>query len=151
MKTHQPSRICPHRFCGPLHVSAGIGGLAFVAAAAVDRPMLLLVMLVGALASAAIYRLVHRQTMTDSVREAADGHVRYEVRPAWARAAAAVDAVLAAAIVGSFVYSCLSWQSDAGDDAVSRTSLALALLAGVAVTVVDEMLHRKAIRIAGTP
>lgn len=145
MTDHRPSRFCPHRFCRPLHGITAIAGLAFICAAASDEPVLLLIMIVSGLFAVAIYRIVHKQTMTESVHEEVDGQVRYEARPAWARAAAASDAVLAAATVTIFVLSCVTWQSDASDAATSRIGVGVALAVGVAVTVGIELLHRKAV------
>lgn len=148
MTKHEPTRACPHRLCRPLHGIAAIGGLAFIAAAAADEPYLLLILVVGALFSAAIYRIVHKQTMADSVREAVDGHVHFEVRARWANAAATVDGILAVVIVTCFIIACITWQGgDSGP--VSRTAIVVALIVGAAFTAFNETLHRKAVRIVG--
>lgn len=147
MTDHRPTRFCPHRFCRPLHGVTAIAGVAFICAAAADEPVVLLIMVVSILFAVAVYRLVHKQTLTESIDEELGGRVQYEARPAWARAAAASDAVLAAAMVVIFVISCVTWRSDAPDAATSQVGVGVALFAGVAVTAVVELLHRKAILI----
>ncbi|MFE2486034.1 hypothetical protein ACFXGR_22590 [Streptomyces mirabilis] len=152
MTDHQPTRACPHRLCGLLHGITAIAGLGlFIGAAATDPTVILLLLAVGLLIAAAVYRLLHKQTMTESVHEAIEGRVRYEVRSGWATAAVTIDAILAAGTVAFFVVSCLTWQDGASDSPVSRSALAVALLGGVAVTVTDQLLHRKAIRIVEAP
>jgi hypothetical protein len=152
MTSHQPTRACPHRLCQPLHGVTAIAALAFlIGAAASDPAVILLLMLFGFLAAVAIYRLLHKQTMTESVHEAIEGRVRYEVRPGWATAAATIDALLAVATVAFFVVSCLTWTGEAASDAISRSGLAVALLGSLAVTVIDQVLHRKAIRVVEAP
>lgn len=147
MTAHEPSRICPHRLCRPLHGISAIGGLAFVAAAAVDKPYLLLIFAIATLISAAVYRMAHKQTVTDSVQEAVDGQARFEVQRGWANAAATADAILAAGIITCFVIACLTWQGIGDSEPASRTAIIVALLAGAAVTIISEMLHRKALRV----
>lgn len=146
MSDHEPTRMCPHRLCRPLHGISAIGGLAFIAAAAIDKPYLLLIFAVSALLAAAVYRIVHKQTMGDTVREAVDGHVRFEVQRRWANAAATADGILATGIVTCFAIACLTWQGGDSDPA-SRTTIIAALLAGAALTAVSETLHRKAIKV----
>jgi uncharacterized membrane protein len=148
MTDHQPTRACPHRLCSLLHGTTAIAGLAlFAGAAATDPTVILLLLAFGLLIAVAVYRLLHKQTMTESVHEALEGRVRYEARPGWATAAATVDALLAAMTVTFFIISCLTWEDGAADSPISRSGLAVALLCGVAVTVIDQSLHRKAIRI----
>lgn len=146
MSAHEPTRMCPHPLCRPLHGISAIGGLAFIAAAAIDKPYLLLIFAVSALLAAAVYRIVHKQTMGDTVREAVDGKVHFEVQRRWANAAATADGILATGIVTCFAIACLTWQG--GDSApASRTTIIAALLAGAALTAVSETLHRKAIKV----
>jgi hypothetical protein len=148
MTDHEPTRACPHRFCGTLHGINAIAALSFFAAIASSNPtVILLLLVISTLVAVAVYRLLHKQTMIESAHEAVEGRVRYEVHPGWATAAVGIDALLAAANVTLFTIACLAWQDDGPSGTFSRTDVAVVLLCGVTVTVIDQLLHRKAIRI----
>jgi hypothetical protein len=146
MTTYRPTRSCPHPLCRPLHLIAAAGALLAVAAVAPYSPWILGLLAVGALFSVGIYQLVHRQTMVASVKEELNQSVTITTRPAWVRAAVAMDVIWTVLVLATLA-SVLTDRSASGLGEPSRPALLAAVAVGVALTVTAEGLHRRAVRI----
>lgn len=93
---HRPTKLCPHRFCRPIHLAYGVCGIAVVArdmwqaGIAFILFMVLLVMIVQVSQSMVWKKSVRDLAMEDHAQRA--GGIRLVVRPVWARLAVAMDA-----------------------------------------------------------
>ncbi|MFD9443354.1 hypothetical protein [Streptomyces sp. NPDC060001] len=147
MSDFRPTRTCPHRLCRPLHFTAAVAGLVVLISLGPVQPWLIGLSLVGLLFSIGIYQLVHRQTMVDTVREEVAKTATITVRSGWARAAAAMDALFAMV----FLFMCVSIFQTRLDQAweppASNTGWMTSVGGGVALTLLFEVLHRRAVRI----
>ncbi|MGW0837117.1 hypothetical protein [Streptomyces prunicolor] len=146
MTTHRPTRTCPHPLCRPLHAIAATGSLLVAAAVAPHGPWIIGILVIGGLFSAAIYQLVHRQTMVASIKEELHQTVTITARPAWARAAAIVDAIWTV-IVLAMLASVLADQTASDWGTPSRITLLASVAVGVVLTATTEGLHRRAVHI----
>lgn len=147
MTTYRPTRACPHPLCRPLHATATAGVLLTASAVAPISPWFLGLLLVGALFSVAIYQLVHRQTMTASIKEEIHQTVTVTARPAWARAAAALDAVLTVLILVLLAVVLTNRSDSSWGASPSPNTLLAGVAGGVVITAIGEGLHRLAVRI----
>ncbi|MEU9415954.1 hypothetical protein [Streptomyces sp. NPDC048272] len=150
MRKHVPTRRCPHRFCGPLHIGIAITALAAAVTASNLEPRFVGVLAISCLAVFAATIAVHRKTPVQMLRAEAEEASQDSARTTnlvihhgYARAALAMDVVvMAATLVSMGTILNMTGRSTAQGAAPSWG----ALIVGTGACLLWNWLHRRATR-----
>ncbi len=144
-RPHRPTRQCPHRWCRPLHTATALlAGPSLVML--ISKSMIIfMTVAVLSLVGYAVMRTVYGKTLTETAieDELSKTSVTLMVRPGWARAAAAMDCLWAAAAttMAYFVFTDLDAEvarSEANPPTFASLATTSALVAAYYLT------HKKA-------
>lgn len=145
---YQPTRLCPHRYCPPLHILSNVLGYAFIVLSlpTIGLSAFLIVVGVGVV-ELLIARIIHRRTLRQLVHQVnLDKALGFQLvpRPGWTALAVVLDALDSAAVITAISFTFAD--PAIGQIQWSSTTATCAVVLAMCFLAIRQYAHKQATR-----